>query len=1004
VETKMLPDLVRTNSALGLHDRRLNLKLYKHRRRQLKNKVSNLKRVQQASTSRRVQQESTSRRLEARKRGMRRSVGNANLLDAYTSAKPSEAEEFRIRNMMHKTGEDGDPELYDLCDTDVMDLPLEGGVHAYLETLWYMAMIFMLLSLLMLPTMMLYSHGDQLEGFMAQLTLGNLGPIDRQGKNSTDTKIAGMRREDLGMFVSWMDLLSCLVFAGFLYWFSHKLKQQHIETRDFVDVQTFSVRVILPHGCQDATRKELREFFEYYGRVVDVAVLWNRTQLIQLHVEKNHLKQEKKLAEERHKQHVDRYTEAIEELDKHIAEEEKRTRFARVAMITFDELRDKKKCLKSHVHLTRCCCYFGRKFKGHSILVEEAPEPTDVTYEALDYELYQVYLHRLVSLLFWVILIVCVMSMYTVVMEYEASLPDEQDCTTFYDQAYIKSNNATQEEVYCYCYQLSYQDLLSERSTCNDYIQERAKLTLITYSLSMVTGFAVVVLELLIPILAKYDLHSSHSLTETVIMNRLFVGEFVIEGALVTLASFDLNSMFGVNFWFSGADYTKFDSDWFQTIGTAIVFNSLFVTLFEGALILGGEMTACVNRCCARRRADQLTQSELNHQYLGIEMTMGDKYANILSEIFLSFTFSSGIPVLFVATSCLFVVLYVCERFAILRSYAHPHMYDMHISDNFLAMATVSLAFHAGIAFVNFGSSDFFDYYYIVEQEQASAAAGIPLLTVFDGLYNWSGLPHFIFLVCILVFIIVRYLVNKFTQKCIRVLKCLGCSTLSERLAGRGYPEHMEKITFFEQLRISEHAFETYHPCNRVEYHDAFKRYPNAASGDGDGGEEGELDPCLPLYLDDRYWREFPFKDCIEYQTHFDRFCDSNNVEHLEERWRNRYNDVAGGKGGEGGGGGYHKEVVHTDNGEGQRTVTTHSAVSPSGGRVDTSSMDTQRLISPTRQGGGGGLEPLREEDEWTKEKRHSERPDGSTASTAVKMPKSTKTTDADSPSMHLSL
>mmetsp|Transcript_13956 Transcript_13956/g.26644 ORF Transcript_13956/g.26644 Transcript_13956/m.26644 type:complete len:204 (+) Transcript_13956:30-641(+) len=55
-----------------------------------------------------------------------------------------------------------------------------------------------------------------------------------------------------------------------------------------------------------------------------------------------------------------------------------------------------------------------------------------------------------------------------------------------------------------------------------------------------------------------------------------------------------------------------------------------------------------------------------------------------------------------------------------------------------------------------------------------------------------------------------------------RVHHSVGEGGRARVLGTDGKPEN---LTFFGQLRKAEHAFETYHPCNRVEYHDEFKPY-----------------------------------------------------------------------------------------------------------------------------------------------------------------------------------
>lgn len=119
--------------------------------------------------------------------------------------------------------------------------------------------------------------------------------------------------------------------------------------------------------------------------------------------------------------------------------------------------------------------------------------------------------------------------------------------------------------------------------------------------------------------------------------------------------------------------FDEFNKRWYVVIGTSITINSLIITiqphvgLLVKAVILN--IRRFIDRGCTqnKRKTKQVTQDEYEDLYTGPEFILQLRYSQILAQIFITITFSSGLPILYSITFVSLFISFWVDKFLMLR-------------------------------------------------------------------------------------------------------------------------------------------------------------------------------------------------------------------------------------------------------------------------------------------------------------------------------------------------
>eukprot|EP00466_Bigelowiella_natans_P005078 jgi/Bigna1/71576/fgenesh1_pg.16_\ len=415
-------------------------------------------------------------------------------------AQVEKAERFRQAMLFNRKDEDGKITPYEIWSTKLSNLPqINGGILSFMHSQTYFGVVFLIMGVLKLPDMVLYSLGDayQKSFFTAldMLSLGNLGTLANLDPGKSQD-VQGVSRSDIGLYCSFMDF----VISGYLFYMIHAFswdqnknleeKKGHATTtRDFsVKVTNIPEIVLEPEDFIDyfsefgnRSYTPITHIFNYTisvhiqgqrtkkpsGLVVDVAILYNRSRLVALHVKRRELKSRKigklgQLGDELMKL-VKLQKDELAQVEKEIAEirADEASKRPVVAYVTFSTINERNACINSHFYSN----FLGggnRFFFDNVLRVEAAPHPSDINFEGLDVT--DTIRGRNRTFGFWMVVIIIIGSFVSVVYlkSFQAGLPSQGECEPKYEQ-YIRTSNATQTEIDCYCDSLSYQRMIDER-------------------------------------------------------------------------------------------------------------------------------------------------------------------------------------------------------------------------------------------------------------------------------------------------------------------------------------------------------------------------------------------------------------------------------------------------------------------------------------------------------------------------------------------------------------
>ena len=119
--------------------------------------------------------------------------------------------------------------------------------------------------------------------------------------------------------------------------------------------------------------------------------------------------------------------------------------------------------------------------------------------------------------------------------------------------------------------------------------------------------------------------------------------------------------------------FDEFDTQWYLRIGSSIIFAQAAMVFFPHVFTILESMQLCCRRCIDRscsfntKKTHKIIQAEYEDLYTGPEFILQLRYAQILSQIFITMTFSSGIPILYLITLISFIISYWVDKFLMLR-------------------------------------------------------------------------------------------------------------------------------------------------------------------------------------------------------------------------------------------------------------------------------------------------------------------------------------------------
>jgi len=352
-----------------------------------------------------------------------------------------------------------------------------------------------------------------------------------------------------------------------------------------------------------------------------------------------------------------------------------------------------------------CCCCFSSKyariqFKNRFLNLKPAVDPELLLWQNFGVSKKQ----RCMRIIIFVIFVLGILSLcfYSILfLEYtiqdsEAKLPG-YDCSgdvliTQASTDYFNDLENRNGDFVCFCENLynkeGYYGLenkifpISGLPRCLEWYSLSQKIALITTFVPLVMGIINVLSEILIGFASQF----TRPVNETKNIIDSIAGicsiQFINLGMLLIFVSinYELN-IIGISNP-PGIQFTDFTSPWYNKVGAQVILSMLIEIVAPHALPLIMIIFLGIRRCCDRgctnnkRRTKQLIQSSYEHMYIGPEFMLDSRLAQLVAITWVTFMFSTGLPVIILVTLCNFLAMYWIDKYLLLRFYRTPKNWD----------------------------------------------------------------------------------------------------------------------------------------------------------------------------------------------------------------------------------------------------------------------------------------------------------------------------------------
>ena len=233
--------------------------------------------------------------------------------------------------------------------------------------------------------------------------------------------------------------------------------------------------------------------------------------------------------------------------------------------------------------------------------------------------------------------------------------------------------------------------------------------------------------------------------------------------------------------------YSEFDSDWYLRIGTALIFAQGAMLVFPHIFTLMQSIMLCMTRCIDRRfswntkKTSKIIQSEYEDLYTGPEFILHVRYAQVLSTIFVTLTYSSGIPGLYALNFVILFVQYWVDKWLVFNYYKKTPYFTAQLSKSVVDLLPWGVLLHALFGYI------IYSYPYIFRSSEVEWFGTERFQYFTPKRFGQVHIIAFFIITCIILLIFL------FEKNCVKNFrKCYGklsfcCGNCCAKMNGREY-------------------------------------------------------------------------------------------------------------------------------------------------------------------------------------------------------------------------
>jgi hypothetical protein len=309
----------------------------------------------------------------------------------------------------------------------------------------------------------------------------------------------------------------------------------------------------------------------------------------------------------------------------------------------------------------------------------------------------------------------------------------------------------------------------SSRNLCKEWVENKA----ILYGLTFGSIAAVLVingiLSTLMRKLARFEKHKNITEENLSKARKSFIAQLM--NTCFVMLIVNMNTALWTDTNRLSGSFTDFTSKWYTTVGSSIVLtmglNIISPNIMPFIKYLIHECKMRSDRgchCCDSTRSKKLTQSDYNSMFIGPDWLISDRYGQLLNVIFITFIFSSFMPILYWFAAANFVIVYWVDKFVFLRLHRTPPTMDEDLAKSVSALLPLTAVAHFACTAWAFSNPDILSKQGVGTFETSSFFVDIPSASVgeskgffqvllFDRFSNCVAAVYFPFVMFLLIIV-----------------------------------------------------------------------------------------------------------------------------------------------------------------------------------------------------------------------------------------------------------
>jgi len=357
----------------------------------------------------------------------------------------------------------------------------------------------------------------------------------------------------------------------------------------------------------------------------------------------------------------------------------------------------------------------------YRIKVFQADEPNNIKWENQDTHPFESFMRFLVVA---VVVIICLVVTFAFiiasnVLSYSAQVGASclESGSTGASLSIFAASQAN-----CECISLSLSQIFSSTkllNTCSSYLKARS----LQITMSVLSGVCIAIINFIIKqiyiLLAKFQRYETLSKESRTTIVKYFLSLFINTALIPILANsniygFELSERLvqlfinDTNGLIRSTFPNDFNQSWYSQVGGKIM-TTMIIAVLSPHLI--NVMIIPCMRCLRKRKSKKIVfQKDLNHVFTPPEFKISFNCGIALNILFVSLTFSAGMPLLYITGFASFFMINICEKYIVARNCKKPPSYDDKLNQIMISYMPFALFLHCVVAIWMFGCPEIFPY------------------------------------------------------------------------------------------------------------------------------------------------------------------------------------------------------------------------------------------------------------------------------------------------------